>query len=64
MTVQIDLSISLTAQEIAAWNLIKPKIRAHMVKIFRIYNKATSEQKVLLRQHNNILDQVLDVLGE
>ena len=62
--IYIDLHISLTAQEQAAWVLIKPKLKAYAAKILTVYRLAPDAKKAELRAHNAVLDQLLDMLGE
>lgn len=52
----IDLTISFTGQEAAAWALIKPKLVAHAKKINRLYRLAGPNEKLLIRQHCPIFD--------
>lgn len=63
-TVNIDLRITLTAQEQAAWQLIKPKLKAYLLSVITAYRRANATQKAYLRAHNPVLDQLVDFIGE
>jgi hypothetical protein len=62
--ITVDLTINLTTTQRNAWNLIRPLLKAYLIKIFRIYRNAPEEKKAELRLHNPVLDAVLDMLGE
>lgn len=60
----VDLRITLTTAQRNAWLLVRPILKAYLVKVFRLYRHATPEQQAVLRAHNPVLDAVLDMLGE
>lgn len=62
--ISINLSITLTSQELAAWQLIRPKLKVYLAKIMRVYRLAPDDKKAELRAHNAVLNAVLDMLGE
>lgn len=55
----IDLTINPTSQQIAAWNLIRPVLAAHLRKVNRVYKKLDDAHRTALRQHCNIFDAVM-----
>lgn len=55
----IDLTITPTAQQAAAWNLIKPVLAAHLKKVNRVYRVAATELKTEIRKNCPIFDAVV-----
>lgn len=62
--ISVDLSITLTTAERNAWQTLRPKLKSHMAKILHIYRRATPAQRLILREHCNVLDNILDAIGE
>lgn len=62
--IAINLKLTLTTAERNAWILIRPKLKAYLSKIFRIYRAASPEKRAELRDHNPVLDAVIDMFGE
>lgn len=61
----IDLRIDgLTNTQKQALQTAAPLIRNWLRKIFRVYRRATPEQKAWLIEHNTILARIVEGLGE
>ena len=56
---QIDLTINPTAQQRAAWDLVRPVLAAHLKKVNRVYKRANEQQRAQIREHCPILDAVM-----
>ena len=60
----IDMTLVLTKEQRDAWALIRPIIRPHIRKLYRVYQNATPEKQAELRLHSPIFDAVMTWLGE
>lgn len=60
----VDLTINPTAQQIAAWNLIRPLLKTYLSSVMDVYRLAPDEYKSAFREHNQLLDQALSMVGE
>lgn len=58
---EIDLTISPTPQQIAAWQLIKPVLGAHLLKVNRVYKRLPENKQTELREHCSIFDAVMKI---
>jgi hypothetical protein len=62
--VNVDLRVTLTAEQQAAWAIVKPLLGAWLLKIMRVYRILPPEKQGELRNHNTLLNQVLEMVGE
>jgi hypothetical protein len=60
----IDLTPNLTAQERQAWQVIRPKLKTYLTKIWRVYRRANDAQRQLLLEHNPILAALVEMTGD
>ena len=60
----IDMTLNLTREQRDAWALIRPIIRPHIRKLYRVYWDATPEKQEALVAANKIFGAVMDWVGE
>ena len=58
------MTLDLTREQRDAWALIRPIIRPHVRKLYRLYRDAPPDKQEALKAANPIFGAIMDWLGE